>query len=102
MIIKDESSVGGLMVVIAAVVFIWIFHQLTTSLNQQGPYVPVTYARLLEESMQQHKCISKWNPVGMYNGCVLYERTYPSGKKAWRYTDEAGYQRYPRRREVFA
>jgi hypothetical protein len=102
MIVKDESSVGGLMVVIMAVVFIWIFQHLTKSLNQQEPYVPVTYARLLEVSMQNRTCIGKWNPMGTYNGSVLYERTYPSGKKAWRYIDEAGYQHYPRRREVFA
>ena len=30
----------------------------------------------------------------------LYERTYPSGKKAWRYLDEGDQWAYPRRREL--
>ena len=30
----------------------------------------------------------------------LYERTYPSGKKAWRYLDECDQWVYPRRREL--
>jgi hypothetical protein len=100
-IIRDESSVGGLMVVITAVIFVWIFHQLTKSLNQQESYVPVTYTRLLEVAKQQ-PANEKWASVGTYKGSVLYEQTYPSGKKAWRYTDESGHQHYPRRREVFA
>jgi len=31
-----------------------------------------------------------WKPFGMYNGHVLYERTYASGKKSWRYEDKDG------------
>lgn len=89
------------MVVITAVIFVWIFHQLTKSLNQQEPYVPVTYTRLLELANQQ-STNEKWAPIGTYKDSVLYEQTYPSGKKAWRYTDEFGCQHYPRRREVFA
>ena len=30
----------------------------------------------------------------------LYERTYPSGKKAWRYLDECDQWVYPRRRDL--
>lgn len=30
----------------------------------------------------------------------LYERTYPSGKKAWRFLDECDQWVYPRRREL--
>jgi len=95
-IVKDESSVGGLMVVIAALVFVWIFYLLTRSLNRQE-----YYKRSLENAIQTIPSNEKWAPVGTYKDSILYEQTYPSGKKAWRYMDEAGYKHYPRRREIF-
>jgi hypothetical protein len=47
--------------------------------------------------------VSSWMPVATleFDGRqeTLYERTYPSGKKAWRY-QEAGAWAYPRRSEL--
>jgi len=97
-IIRDESTIGeGLVVVIWAIVFVWIFHLLTRSLNRQE-----YYKRSLENAIQTNPSNEKWAPTGTYKGTVLYERTYPSGKKAWRYLDESGQLQYPHRREVLA
>ena len=102
-IIRDESTFGeGLVVVIWAIVFVWIFHQLTKSQNQHEPNVPVTDARLPEPSIQTIPSNENWTAAGTYKGSVLYERIYPSGKKAWRYLDESGQLQYPHRREVLA
>jgi hypothetical protein len=40
-----------------------------------------------------------WKIVDVINGETLYERTYPSGKKAWRYRSGNVYV-YPRRSEL--
>jgi hypothetical protein len=43
-----------------------------------------------------------WTPIGIFNEskpAILYERTYESGKKAWRYMHNNRYV-YPRRAEV--
>ena len=98
-IIRDESTFGeGLVVVIWAIVFVWIFHQLTKSQNHQES----TDARLPEPSIQTIPHNENWTATGTYKGSVLYERIYPSGKKAWRYLDESGQLQYPHRREVLA
>ena len=41
----------------------------------------------------------KWQIIGYYSGKVLYEQTYASGKKAWRFKEDGEYC-YPRRRDV--
>lgn len=41
----------------------------------------------------------KWQIIGYYSGKVLYEQTYASGKKAWRFKEDGEYV-YPRKREV--
>lgn len=43
---------------------------------------------------------ARWIPVGWYQEQHLYERTYPSGKKAWRFAGEDGNWIYPRRSDV--
>jgi len=41
----------------------------------------------------------KWVIIGYYDGKTLYEQTYASGKKAWRFKEDGEYV-YPRKREV--
>ena len=41
----------------------------------------------------------KWEIIGFYGGKTLYEQTYPSGKKAWRFKDGDDYV-YPRKRDL--
>jgi hypothetical protein len=41
----------------------------------------------------------KWQIIGYYEGAILYEQTYASGKKAWRFKEDGEYV-YPRKREV--
>lgn len=31
-----------------------------------------------------------WKPFGVYKGHILYERTYESGKRSWRYENKDG------------
>ena len=40
-----------------------------------------------------------WKRIGTFKGNLLYERTYPSGKKSWRFK-EGGEYVYPHRREL--
>jgi hypothetical protein len=40
---------------------------------------------------RQPQADENWKPFGIYKGHLLYERTYESGKKSWRYEDEDGY-----------
>jgi len=35
-----------------------------------------------------------WVPIGSVGGEILYERSYPSGKKAWRLVDKYGNHDY--------
>jgi hypothetical protein len=42
----------------------------------------------------------RWRPVGWYQDQHLYQRTYPSGKNAWRFTAEDGTWVYPKRTDV--
>lgn len=44
--------------------------------------------------------IAQWLPVGWYQDQHLYQRTYPSGKHAWRFAAEDGAWVYPRRADV--
>jgi hypothetical protein len=40
-----------------------------------------------------------WKQIGTFDGNPLYERTYPSGKKSWRFKEEGEYV-YPHRRDL--
>ena len=39
---------------------------------------------------RQQAVYDNWKPFGLYKGHILYERTYDSGKKSWRYEDKNG------------
>lgn len=57
------------------------------------------------QTAQQRPACSDWLLHGIITrpdgeNTQLYERTYPSGKKAWRYLDEADQWVYPRRRDL--
>ena len=41
-----------------------------------------------------------WIPVGWFQDKHLYQRTYPSGKHAWRFAGDDGDWIYPRRSDV--
>jgi hypothetical protein len=43
---------------------------------------------------------AQWIPIGWYQDQHLYQRTYPSGKHAWRFAAEDGTWVYPRRTDV--
>ena len=64
---------------IASVIHIWLH--------------PVFLVQLTEEPE------SDWKIIGVIRDEALYERTYPSGKKAWRYKSGNTYV-YPRRSDL--
>lgn len=83
----------------ASVVAAW-FLGLLTFVNYYGnhrpaPPTPAQYIR---------PAVTNWEPLGVLDidgrRETLYGRTYPSGKKAWRYQDDTSAWVYPRRSEL--
>lgn len=69
----------------------------TSSLTILGwPLIP------LEDNTISSAITAGWDKsIGWYEGYQLYEKTYPSGKHAWRYySEEYNKWIYPHRRDV--
>ena len=62
-----------------------------------GALLPVCIKNYEDDSHVED--LEKWQLIGFYNGKKLYEQTYPSGKRAWRFREDGDYV-YPRKRDV--
>jgi len=94
--IKDESSLEGLLVLVIAFIVILLFVYINRALTQNQPNTPPTVSDLYSFIDSEYP----WIPIGVHKGSVLYERTYSSGKKAWRYVSESGEYVYPHKKEL--
>lgn len=62
-----------------------------------GALLPVCIKNYEDDSYVEDP--EKWQLIGFYNGKKLYEQTYSSGKRAWRFREDGDYV-YPRKRDV--
>ena len=119
--VRDESSLGGLLVLVIAFIFILTFVYISRALNASD-LQSITASGLQSFTTSDlhsftaselhsftasdlHSFIDSeypWIPIGVHKGSVLYERTYSSGKKAWRYVSESGEYVYPHKKELTA